>query len=646
MPRASVPHLSPLVARGLSAVCALALAPLGCAGAEPADEDAFEAFRDQTEYLAQEDVYVVEGDLLLDGEDQLRRYFEERVEADGDGFRAIAYHYDDADIFVAAVRKINLSYCVSNEFNGSHAKVRDAMRAAASKWEVYADINFVHRPEFDDKCENSDLGVSDLSFTIERGHGTGWPFNALAFTPFSMDTTRQLLLTDDGLAQSNAQLERTMRHEIGHILGKRHEHMFDCNASIEGTSGRFQTPKDRGSIMWTQAVCGSGDAPPDFGLSRYDVLGAAYTYNLPTFHHRMEVFGSKFTMESDLNSDGLADALFVSDTPGVLTVAKYGQPSGGFISDVELGPYSTIQDKTPFFGRFSDTFGLSVDVFERAHNTTLDRVMHSVGDNLAVQPDAEPLNGQYVPLAGDFDGNGFTDLIHYRPGSQSDQIWMFDDDGVAVKEAFNVNGYYWPVVGDFDGDGRDDILWFDPEGETSPVWMATGKGRFDNGSRIDNAQKGLPLGTPYRPIVGDFDGDADDDIFWYRPGTESDRLWLSENGPAAVSSFMKVDGIYRPIVGDFDGDSVDDIFWYGQGDWSDSVWFFGSSLKTLSVGKDGDFAPFVGDFNGDSKSDILWYDPNSVQSSLWYGHSQNGFKPQTVSTTSHAYLMGFGPSTR
>ena len=39
-----------------------------------------------------------------------------------------------------------------------------------------------------------------------------------------------------------------------------------------------------------------------------------------------------------------------------------------------------------------------------------------------------------------------------------------------------------------------------------------------------------------RPAVGDLNKDGRDDVFWYRPGTEPDEVWLANgSGGFAVS---------------------------------------------------------------------------------------------------------------
>src|SRR5687767_13551946 len=85
---------------------------------------------------------------------------------------------------------------------------------------------------------------------------------------------------------------------------------------------------------------------------------------------------------------------------------------------------------------------------------------------------------------------------------------------VAADEAFSVtvNGTYKPLVGDFEGDGDDDIFWYAPGTAKEVMWESNGDGTF-----IGRAA--AQVNRTYRPFTGDFDADGDDEIIWYAPGT-------------------------------------------------------------------------------------------------------------------------------
>ena len=58
-------------------------------------------------------------------------------------------------------------------------------------------------------------------------------------------------------------------------------------------------------------------------------------------------------------------------------------------------------------------------------------------------------------------------------------------------------------------------------------------------------------------------GDGADELFWYTPGTGPDYLWtgIIRTG-APTSRPVAADGVATPVVGDYDHNGFDDIFWY------------------------------------------------------------------------------------
>lgn len=161
-----------------------------------------------------------------------------------------------------------------------------------------------------------------------------------------------------------------------------------------------------------------------------------------------------------------------------------------------------------------------------------------------------------VPVVGDFDGNGTSDILWSQPGTGADRIWLFDRNGNPVSRTVTIGGSYRPIVGDFDGDGVDDIFWYGPGARPDSIWWFNRQGTYSVAARS-------VVGEQYRPFAGDFDGDGHDDIFWYAPGPAKDYRWTSiTRSGAYTSNSTTASGIYDPVVGDYDGNGVDDIVWY------------------------------------------------------------------------------------
>lgn len=230
----------------------------------------------------------------------------------------------------------------------------------------------------------------------------------------------------------------------------------------------------------------------------------------------------------------------------------------------------------------------------------------------------------YTVFAGDFDGDGDSDLFLYKPGSGQDRIRRHTGSRGFTSSAtdwlYTVSGTYVPVVGNFDAQEGDDIYWYAPASSYVNRWFSTGGSAFDQYNQVL-----VPTSSSgFVPIVGDFDGNGADDVFWYLAGgTVTEKIWYGPqsgtNNPTSTTN--NVAGTYEPIAGDFDGDGRTDILWDAKNSRNDPIWAgkagggfdrggaFGDSSVTHAgkVSFYGAFDPVAGDFDGDGSDDIMWY---------------------------------------
>ena len=193
-------------------------------------------------------------------------------------------------------------------------------------------------------------------------------------------------------------------------------------------------------------------------------------------------------------------------------------------------------------------------------------------------------------------------------------VWYLGDENHVVTNTFAFGkATDFPIVGDFDGDDDDE-----PGVVRGNVWY------LSNNSPPTAISHTFAFGkaTDY-PIVGDFDGDGDDE-----PGVVRGNVWyLSNNSPpTSVTSFAFGSATDFPVVGDYDGDGDDE-----PGVVRGNVWYLSDNSPptaishTFPFGKATDY-PVVGDFDGDGD-----HEPGVVRGNTWY--LSNNSPPTTVTQT-------------
>lgn len=285
--------------------------------------------------------------------------------------------------------------------------------------------------------------------------------------------------------------------------------------------------------------------------------------------------------------------------------------------------------------------GYSDVMFYRPGGENDDRIWYGTATRNQHITTVENAVGTYRPITGDFNGDKYSDILWYAPGTATDRIWY----GTATMGTFSVvnlpatNGTYIPIPGNFDGDAYDDVLYYGVGSTGDYIHFGTAtKGVFNT-----SYSAGSISGT-YTPIPGDFNGDGKGDIFWWSTGTYDDSMWY---GTATKGSFSRVEvpvtgTAYRPVSGDFDGDGKYDIYWYGPGSVSDTTWY-GTATKGSFTHHSipsiaGSYIPIPGDFDGDGKDDVLFYVAGEGADYLQSGTATKGsFSSLTTSPINLSY---------
>ena len=244
-----------------------------------------------------ETLYIAEGDLLLD-EDQVEVYARQQESlAREQALKAERAALGTGDVLEEdPVRLVGiiidnklvrwepgtiLSYRIRKDTfsDANYQLVRENMAQATAAWEDICGVKFEYRPEFD---ESAAIQPSDVLFTVREIDAQG-QFIASAFFPNDPKNRRRVLI-DPSYYANNLTFDRVgvLRHELGHTLGFRHEHIRSGAPAVcpdESTDQTFDfTPYDPKSVM--HYFCG-GVGSRELALTDLDKTGSQKLYGPP-----------------------------------------------------------------------------------------------------------------------------------------------------------------------------------------------------------------------------------------------------------------------------------------------------------------------------------------------------------------------------
>jgi hypothetical protein len=197
-------------------------------------------------------------------------------------------------------------------------------------------------------------------------------------------------------------------------------------------------------------------------------------------------------------------------------------------------------------GNGTDTIGL----YNAANGAFYLRNSNSIGFADITFSYGPPGQG-WIPLTGDWNGDGVDTVGLYNPANGIFYLRNTNSVGVAdITFSYGPVGQGWiPIAGDWNGDGVDTVGLYNPS--NSAFYLR-------NSNTVGNADLIVtfgPAGSGWTPIVGDWDGDGTDTIGLYNPSIGGFYLRNSNSfgGADVVLTFGPANAGWKPIIGDWDG---------------------------------------------------------------------------------------------
>lgn len=261
------------------------------------------------------DYFVVEGDLLFD-EDELffyarrrqlamRKYTERTI---GNGPELGDAQPLSSSTELMAIERNGrpvrwdagtvLSYCVLKrtfEQEDRYQSIVDAMHTATEDWEAACGVTFAHVKELDDSVE---LKPEGALFPV-REISVDSTMLASAFFPTDAVFRRRILINRVNFYTTSFNRVGVLRHELGHILGFRHEHIRSgapaaCPEESEASAIPL-TAYDPQSVMHYYCGC---QGTRNLEITESDKVGAQKVYGPP-----LDVFDVILCSDNDLSGD-------------------------------------------------------------------------------------------------------------------------------------------------------------------------------------------------------------------------------------------------------------------------------------------------------------------------------------------------------
>jgi hypothetical protein len=314
---------------------AASLAVSGCGGGVDSSRAStsivsWEVFREKAKQVVDgRTIFIVEWDLAVTEEELRSRYdrYVRQMQGIDEVSEPLAVNlwFGIDDVWMPNEQR-NLTYCVTNDFGSYKTRAINEMFSATSDWQRRVNVNFTHVSAHDGNCSNANPNVT---FAVRPWNGNG----ACAFFPHGGACVERTLVINFPLYDSIPKPTLgVFRHELGHILGMRHEQTRpESGTCFEDNNWRGLTPYDQGSVMHYPQCNGIAGSP--WNITARDALGAGRVYG----PHHPAAMGQTTAV---VRPDGYGSVQYVT---------------GGRIKELAWPPWNV--GGNPIYGSPSDTAG-------------------------------------------------------------------------------------------------------------------------------------------------------------------------------------------------------------------------------------------------------------------------------------------------
>ncbi|HEY0480422.1 MAG TPA: FG-GAP-like repeat-containing protein [Kofleriaceae bacterium] len=520
--------------------------------------------------------FIVDGDIALYDERALRKHYDAWL---ADAYADLATtssaltvrNVMGADVLWSVAQRNNLTYCVSDQFGARKTDVVTAMGRATRSWSNQVAVKFIYRPDQDAACSNAN---NNVLFNVVPSSSTD--FFASSFFPDDSRANRQLLITSDAITTSagGRDFQGILRHETGHILGFRHEHIHITCTGESTAQSRQVTSYDVNSVMHYPQCRPSGTG--GYRQTALDFSGAASLYG---------------------HAQRTSDILWRNLDTGLMVIWSMSNATVGASTPLFNEPAEwQVQGTGDFNGD-----GTS-DILWRNLSTGLMAIWTMSGATVAASTELfnEPVEWQ-VGGIGDFNGDGTSDILWRNTSTGVLVVWTMSGTSVAASTTLpfpqgpetQIQG-----IGDFNNDGTSDILWRNLNTGLFTIWTMS-SATFATSIPLFNEPAEWQVQG-----IGDFNGDGTSDVLWRNVNTGLFVIWSISNGTVAASTELFAEPAEWQVqrIGDFNSDGTSDVLWRNLNTGLFVIW----SMSNATVGGSTDLfaeppewqVQGVGDFNG------------------------------------------------